>query len=103
MWLLLKVQGEEVYGSHSQTTVARVVNVSSMDTDGEIVKPSNMEIQNFSKEGLTAVPLIIPPISEKIPDLVEATHSLAHGKDLPLVSQISTLDNSQFSSTSFKA
>ena len=43
--------------------MARVVNVSSMDTDGEIVKRSNMEIQNFSKEGLTTVPLIVPPIS----------------------------------------
>lgn len=59
-----------------------------MDTDEEIVKPSNMEIQNFSKEDLTTIPLIVPLISEKIPDLVEATHSL---------------DNSRFSSTSSKA
>ena len=88
VWLLLKVQGEEVYGSHSRTTVARVVNLNSMDTDEEIVKPSNMEIQNFSKEGLTTIPLIVPLIYEKIPDLVEATHSL---------------DNSRFSSTSSKA
>ena len=84
----MKVQGEEVYGSHSQTIVARVVNLNSMDTDEEIVKPSNMEIQNFSKEGLTTIPLIVPLIYEKIPDLVEATHSL---------------DNSCFSSTSSKA
>lgn len=68
--------------------MARVVNLNSMDTDEEIVKPSNMEIQNFSKEGLTTIPLIVPLIYEKIPDLVEATHSL---------------DNSCFSSTSSKA
>lgn len=87
--VIVEGSGEEVYGSHSRKMVARAINVSSMDIDGETIKPSSMEIQNFSKEGLTTVPLIVPPISKKIPDLVEVTHSLTH-------------DNSHFSSTSFE-